>query len=79
MRDEEPDDGRLSRPVLREPEGRNSPRATRHTNLTRALGDLWAVSLFWRNLVVWRSFGLPGQIVCAKTFCKKRRILISYF
>ena len=33
MRDEEPDDGRLSRPVLREPEGRNSPRATRHVEV----------------------------------------------
>ena len=68
MRDEEPDDGRLSRPVLRELEGRNSPRATRHSNLTRALGDLWAASLRRRDLVIWRPFGLSGQIVCAKTF-----------
>ena len=38
---------------------------TQHSNLTRALGGLWAAPLWWGNLVVWRLFGLPGQIVCA--------------
>ena len=44
---------------------------TQHSNLTRALGDLWAASLWRRNLAIWRPFDLSGQIVCAKTFAKK--------
>ena len=46
---------------------------TQHSNLTRALSDLWAAYLWWSNLVAWRSFGLPGQIVCARTFARKMR------
>ena len=49
-----------------------------HSNLTRALGDSWAVSLCWGNLVVWRSFGLSGQIVCATTFAKEMKLLLIF-
>ena len=38
---------------------------TQHSNLTRALGGLWAAALRWGLFVVWWPFGLSGQIVCA--------------